>query len=98
MKIRVSLKKMCDGCKFVKRKGKLRVICKKNARHKQRQPYSTQAINLPTQQNFPTSLPIQNHQKLININNKSSVKPLFNSIPIVLSLTGIFTTLNLNNN
>jgi large subunit ribosomal protein L36 len=28
---------MCDNCKVVKRKGIVRVICKKNPKHKQRQ-------------------------------------------------------------
>lgn len=28
---------MCDGCQFVVRKGRIRVICKKNPKHKQRQ-------------------------------------------------------------
>ncbi|MBN2382165.1 50S ribosomal protein L36 [bacterium] len=36
MKVRASVKKMCDNCKIVKRKGVIRVICK-NPRHKQRQ-------------------------------------------------------------
>ncbi len=37
MKVRASVKKMCDNCKIVKRKGVVRVICKKNPKHKQRQ-------------------------------------------------------------
>ncbi len=37
MKVRASVKKMCKDCKVIKRKGVLRVICKKNLRHKQRQ-------------------------------------------------------------
>ncbi|HAZ73514.1 50S ribosomal protein L36 [Patescibacteria group bacterium] len=36
MKVKASLKKMCINCKFVKRKGKLFVICT-NPKHKQRQ-------------------------------------------------------------
>lgn len=36
MKVRPSVKKVCDKCKVVKRRGVLRVICA-NARHKQRQ-------------------------------------------------------------
>lgn len=34
MKVRSSVKKMCDNCKIIKRRGKVRVICK-NPRHKQ---------------------------------------------------------------
>ncbi|HVZ40245.1 MAG TPA: 50S ribosomal protein L36 [Candidatus Kapabacteria bacterium] len=37
MKVRASVKRMCDNCKIVKRKGVVRVICKKNPKHKQRQ-------------------------------------------------------------
>lgn len=36
MKVRASVKKMCEHCKIIKRKGTLRVICK-NPKHKQRQ-------------------------------------------------------------
>lgn len=36
MKVRPSVKKMCDKCKIVKRKGRVRVICE-NPTHKQRQ-------------------------------------------------------------
>jgi len=36
MKVKSSLRKMCKDCKFVKRKGVLRVICKR-PKHKQKQ-------------------------------------------------------------
>lgn len=36
MKVRASVKKMCDHCKVIKRNGSVRVICK-NPKHKQRQ-------------------------------------------------------------
>jgi large subunit ribosomal protein L36 len=36
MKVRPSVKKICDKCKVVRRRGVLRVICS-NPRHKQRQ-------------------------------------------------------------
>jgi len=37
MKVRPSVKKICDKCKVVRRKGVVRIICQKNPRHKQRQ-------------------------------------------------------------
>ena len=37
MKVRPSVKKMCDDCKIIRREGIVRVICKKNPKHKQRQ-------------------------------------------------------------
>jgi len=36
MKVRASVKKMCEKCKVIKRKGVVRVICE-NPKHKQRQ-------------------------------------------------------------
>jgi large subunit ribosomal protein L36 len=36
MKVRSSVKKICDNCRIIKRKGIIHVICK-NKRHKQRQ-------------------------------------------------------------
>ena len=36
MKVRASVKKICEKCKIVKRKGVVRVICD-NPKHKQRQ-------------------------------------------------------------
>ena len=37
MKVRASVKPICEHCKVVKRRGVIRIICKKNPRHKQRQ-------------------------------------------------------------
>jgi large subunit ribosomal protein L36 len=36
MKVRASVKKICDKCKIVRRRGVVRVICA-NQKHKQRQ-------------------------------------------------------------
>ena len=36
MKVRSSVKKICDKCKIIRRKGKVLVICT-NPKHKQRQ-------------------------------------------------------------
>ena len=37
MKVRSSVKPICEHCKVIKRAGVVRIICKKNPRHKQRQ-------------------------------------------------------------
>ncbi|KAI0296166.1 ribosomal protein L36-domain-containing protein [Russula brevipes] len=37
MKVRSSVKIMCDGCSVVRRKGRVYILCAKNPRHKQRQ-------------------------------------------------------------
>jgi len=36
MKVKPSVRKMCNDCRVIKREGKVMVICK-NPRHKQRQ-------------------------------------------------------------
>ena len=36
MKIRASVKKICENCRLIRRKGKILIICS-NPKHKQRQ-------------------------------------------------------------
>ena len=36
MKVRSSVKRICNNCKIIRRKGRVRVICK-NPKHKERQ-------------------------------------------------------------
>jgi len=37
MKVRSSVKRICENCKVVRRRGTVFVICSSNPRHKQRQ-------------------------------------------------------------
>ncbi|NOQ22117.1 MAG: 50S ribosomal protein L36 [Candidatus Aegiribacteria sp.] len=37
MKVRSSVKKMCEYCRVVRRRGTVHVICSRNPKHKQRQ-------------------------------------------------------------
>ena len=37
VKVQASVKKRCDSCKIIKRRGIIRVICSKDPTHKQRQ-------------------------------------------------------------
>ncbi|MBE6404579.1 MAG: 50S ribosomal protein L36 [Lentisphaeria bacterium] len=37
MKVRASIKRRCESCQIIKRKGIVRVVCAKNPRHKQKQ-------------------------------------------------------------
>ncbi len=37
MKVRSSVRRMCAQCKIIRRKGVVRVICKADPRHKQKQ-------------------------------------------------------------
>ena len=44
MKVQTSVKKICEGCKIIRRRGVVRVICSKNPKHKQRQGQKEEAI------------------------------------------------------
>ncbi|MCI8547877.1 MAG: 50S ribosomal protein L36 [Bacilli bacterium] len=37
MKVKASVKPICADCKVVRRKGVVRIVCKKNPKHNQRQ-------------------------------------------------------------
>ncbi|NJN29085.1 MAG: 50S ribosomal protein L36 [Synechococcales cyanobacterium RM1_1_8] len=37
MKVRASVKPMCDKCRVIRRRGRIMVICSVNPKHKQRQ-------------------------------------------------------------
>lgn len=37
MKVRASVKRLCEHCRIIRREGVVRVICSSNPRHKQRQ-------------------------------------------------------------
>jgi large subunit ribosomal protein L36 len=41
--VKASIRRLCDACRIVKRRGKLFVVCKENKKHKQRQGYHTDA-------------------------------------------------------
>lgn len=43
MKVRSAIKRMCEACRIVKRRGRLYVVCKTNPKHKQRQGYHSEA-------------------------------------------------------
>ncbi|GAV82509.1 Ribosomal_L36 domain-containing protein [Cephalotus follicularis] len=45
MKVRSSVKKMCEFCKTVKRRGRVYVICSSNPKHKQRQGFASFAAS-----------------------------------------------------
>ncbi|KAK7388686.1 hypothetical protein VNO78_23511 [Psophocarpus tetragonolobus] len=48
MKVRSSVKKMCEFCQIVKRRGRIFVICSSNPKHKQRQGLATFASQGPS--------------------------------------------------
>ncbi|XP_065851406.1 uncharacterized protein [Euphorbia lathyris] len=44
MKVRSSVKRMCEFCQVIKRRGRVYVICSSNPKHKQRQGMSSFAF------------------------------------------------------
>ncbi|KAI8471072.1 MAG: mitochondrial ribosomal protein L36 [Monoraphidium minutum] len=46
MRVRGSVRRLCEYCFVVRRRGKLFVMCKKNPKHKQRQWFTTAAAQL----------------------------------------------------
>ncbi|KAE9050724.1 hypothetical protein PR001_g2140 [Phytophthora rubi] len=50
MKVRSSVKRMCDGCKVVRRRRKVYVICDRSPKHKQRQGFHTSALAAESQE------------------------------------------------
>ena len=60
MKVRASVKKICDKCKIVRRKGVVMVICE-NPKHKQRQGQESilariAGVDIPREKKVPYSL------------------------------------------
>ncbi|CAA6672661.1 unnamed protein product [Spirodela intermedia] len=47
MKVRSSVKKLCQFCQTVKRRGRVYILCTANPKHKQRQGVSTFAYEGP---------------------------------------------------
>ncbi|XP_057420288.1 uncharacterized protein LOC130714404 [Lotus japonicus] len=64
MKVRSSMKKMCEFCMTVKRRGRVYVICSANPKHKQRQGMSTFANEGPSN---PVSLEINSAKQEIRL-------------------------------
>ena len=64
MKVRPSVKKMCEKCKIIKRKGKVMVICE-NPKHKQRQGESLtreHLMGVPTHGSFIRCRPAERQE------------------------------------
>ncbi|CAI5480392.1 unnamed protein product [Closterium sp. Yama58-4] len=44
MKVRASVKRLCEACRVVRRRGRVYVVCATNPKHKQRQGFHTDII------------------------------------------------------
>ena len=58
MKVRPSVKPMCDKCKVIKRNGKVMVICSKDKSHTHRQGYNQLTGIVPRDRILLTALGI----------------------------------------
>ncbi|KAJ1913934.1 hypothetical protein H4219_004997 [Mycoemilia scoparia] len=56
MKVRSSVKLMCEGCSFVRRRGRLFVICNKDPKHKQRQGQRPKLYSSSNKSTRPSSM------------------------------------------
>ncbi|XP_002989368.2 uncharacterized protein LOC9650461 [Selaginella moellendorffii] len=72
MKVRASVKKLCDACISVRRGRRLYVICKSNPRHKQRQGYCTDAA-APSLQEIEREV----EEEEENVQDRGFFKPRF---------------------
>lgn len=61
MKVKASVKRICEACRVVRRRGRVFVVCTKSPRHKQRQGLHTvsaaAAAALPPAPPPPTTTP-----------------------------------------
>ncbi|KAF8097831.1 hypothetical protein N665_0280s0033 [Sinapis alba] len=84
MKVRSSVKKRCESCKTVKRRGIIYVICSSNPKHKQRQGYcsiSHEGTIIPTPLFSDESVSNQKVVKLPCLRVSASVVPLLHKRP-----------------
>ncbi|XP_057550848.1 uncharacterized protein LOC130828849 [Amaranthus tricolor] len=65
MKVRSSVRKMCEFCKVIKRRGRVYVTCSAKPKHKQRQGFSTFAHEEP----------------LVSMSASATIKPLISNNP-----------------
>jgi large subunit ribosomal protein L36 len=49
MKVRSAVRRLCNSCRIVRRRGRIYVVCKRNPRHKQRQGMHTDAASAARQ-------------------------------------------------
>ncbi|KAL3849122.1 hypothetical protein ACJIZ3_011004 [Penstemon smallii] len=76
MKVRSSVKKLCEFCRTVKRRGRVYVLCTANPKHKQRQGMSTFAYE---DQITPVSL-ITSSKKMTSVTDDAR-----NGLPALIS-------------
>ncbi|CAH8390067.1 unnamed protein product [Eruca vesicaria subsp. sativa] len=82
MKVKSSVKKRCESCKTVKRRGIIYVICSSNPKHKQKQGY----CSIAHEGTIPTPLfsdSVSNHEvvKLPSFGVSAGLAPLLHKRP-----------------
>lgn len=84
MKVRSSVKKMCEFCRNVKRRGRVYILCTANPNHRQRQGISTfahEATLIPTPANMSSKAEISNNPTLLS--GLASLAPIVQQPPAV---------------
>ncbi|CAN7038092.1 hypothetical protein IGI04_005078 [Brassica rapa subsp. trilocularis] len=89
MKVKSSVKKRCESCQTVKRRGIIYVICSSNPKHKQRQGYCSIAHEgtIPTPL-FSESVSNQDVVKLPSLRVSASLVPLLHKRPEPTTIFG----------
>ncbi|CAG7891984.1 unnamed protein product [Brassica rapa] len=91
MKVKSSVKKRCESCQTVKRRGIIYVICSSNPKHKQRQGYCSIAHEgtIPTPLYvFSESVSNQEVVKLPSLRVSASMAPLLHKRPEPTTIFG----------
>ncbi|XP_018468610.1 uncharacterized protein LOC108840272 isoform X2 [Raphanus sativus] len=90
MKVRSSVKKRCESCQIVKRRGIIYVICSSNPKHKQRQGYCSMSHEgtIPTTPLFDDSVSNQEVVKLPSLRVSTSLAPLLHKRPEPMTIFG----------
>ncbi|CAI5477259.1 unnamed protein product [Closterium sp. Yama58-4] len=61
MKVRASVKRLCEACRVVRRRGRVYVVCATNPKHKQRQGFHTDIADSSSQ---PTAFLCNHHHNM----------------------------------
>ena len=100
MKVRSAVRRLCNSCRIVRRRGRIYVVCKRNPRHKQRQGMHTDAAGQAAQQPLPEQLGFGSLLSRTKFGGDAAAVPVLVSAqaadaspPVVLNTLGAFSYL-----
>lgn len=85
MKVRSSVKKLCEFCRTVKRRGRVYVLCTANPKHKQRQGLSTLAYEAPIAPVYVLPFSPTTHIFMLLVGLRVSSLTFFLSLPMLFA-------------